>query len=201
MVNNDPEIDGRMKVVFVTNFNVSYGEKIYAAADFSEQISTAGTEASGTGNMKFMMNGAPTIGTMDGANIEIVREAGRENNYIFGASVKELRELSYNPSNFMQYNFEMKQILPYLVNGRLGNQYYEIIDWLRQEDKYFVMYDLPSYIDVSLRAFSDWNHEKQTGDFTLYTAKGLANTARSAYFSSDRTIKEYAERIWRIEPI
>ena len=201
LINNDPAMKGKMKVVFVTNFNVSYGEKIYAAANFSEQISTAGKEASGTGNMKFMMNGAPTIGTMDGANIEIVEEAGIENNYIFGATVEELRTIEYNSSAFIESSYQMRVIMPYLVNGSLKDNYQDIINWLRQEDKYFVAYDLPSYIDTSLQAFSDYALEQKTGDFSFYTLKGYENTAHSGKFSSDRTIKEYAENIWHIEPI
>lgn len=201
MVNNDPEMVGKMKVVFVTNFNVSYGEKIYAAANFSEQISTAGTEASGTGNMKFMMNGAPTIGTMDGANIEIVKESGITNNYIFGATVDELRYLQYHPSEFMRSSHEMQTVLPYLTNGSLNGDYHDIIDSLKYEDKYFVMYDLQSYICESLRAFSDYRMEKETGIYGFHTQKALENIIHSGKFSSDRTITEYAENIWHIKKV
>lgn len=200
MINNDPDMDGKMKVVFVTNFNVSYGEKIYAAANFSEQISTAGTEASGTGNMKFMMNGAPTIGTMDGANIEIVAESGVTNNYIFGARVDELKRLHYNPAYFMKTSPEMQVVLPYLTGGLLENNYQDIVDDLKLRDRYYVMYDLQSYIYVTLRAISDYRMEKETGIYRFHTMKALENVIHSGKFSSDRTIREYARDIWKIEP-
>lgn len=205
MINNDPDMAGKMRVVFVTNFNVSYGEKIYAAANFSEQISTAGTEASGTGNMKFMMNGAPTIGTMDGANIEIVNESGAENNYIFGATVEELRSnaCNYNPAEFMDSSPQMQRILPYLTGNSPGLQgnYQDIVNDLRFDDHYYVMYDLQSYIYMSLRAFFDYSTEKKTGIPMFYTVKALENVIHSGKFSSDRTIKEYANNIWHISPI
>lgn len=201
-INNDPDMTGKMKVVFVTNFNVSYGEKIYSAANFSEQISTAGKEASGTGNMKFMMNGAPTIGTMDGANIEIVNEAGIENNYIFGATVDEIKNgLHYNPREFIESSPEMQVIMPYLVGGKLHGNYQDIVDGLQFNDEFYVMYDLQSYIYASMRAFSDYNMEQKTGIYRFHTLKALENVIHSGKFSSDRTIKEYAEKIWHIEPI
>lgn len=202
LVNNDPDMVGKMKVVFVTNFNVSYGEKIYAAANFSEQISTAGTEASGTGNMKFMMNGACTIGTMDGANIEIVKEAGKENNYIFGATVEDLKALRYDAKSFMEKSHEMQTIMPYLTGGKLNGNYQDIIGrLLEKNDEYYVMYDLQSYIYMSLRAFSDYRYEKKTGNYWFHVMKALENVIHSGKFSSDRTIAEYAERIWHIETI
>ena len=201
MVNNDPDMIGKLRVVFITNFNVSYGEKIYSAANFSEQISTAGTEASGTGNMKFMMNGAPTIGTMDGANIEILNEAGSENSYIFGATVDELRDLSYNPHEFMDNSHEMQTIMPYLTGGLLTGDYQDIVNDLREKDKYYVMYDLESYIYVSLRAFSDYANEQGTGIYRFHSMKSLENVLHSGKFSSDRTITEYANNIWHITPI
>jgi len=201
MINNDPEMIGKMKVVFITNFNVSYGEKIYSAANFSEQISTAGTEASGTGNMKFMMNGAPTIGTMDGANIEIVKATGISNNYIFGASVNELRSLNYNSNDFMNSSSEMQTILPYLTGNKgLKNNYQDLVDGLRWNDHYYVMYDLQSYIYESMRAFSDYAMEKKTGIYLFHTVKALENISHSGKFSSDRTIQTYAENIWHIIP-
>ena len=200
-INNDPDMAGKMKVVFITNFNVSYGEKIYAAANFSEQISTAGTEASGTGNMKFMMNGAPTIGTMDGANIEIVHEAGQHNNYIFGATVEGLKDLPYRPRDFMQASPEMQVIMPYLTNGLLGENFNDLVESLKHHDKYFVMYDLQSYIQMSLRAFSDYAYEQETGIYMFHTLMAFKNILHSGKFSSDRTISEYAEDIWHITPV
>ncbi len=200
-VNNDTDVAGKLRVIFVTNFNVSYGEKIYAAANFSEQISTAGTEASGTGNMKFMMNGAPTIGTMDGANIEIFNESGIENNYTFGATVDDLSDIDYNPRQFMDKSLEMQTIMPYLTGGLLKGNYQDLVNSLRHNDRYFVMYDLESYIYASLRAFSDYAIEQGTGIFRFHTMKALENVLHSGKFSSDRTITEYAENIWHITPI
>ena len=202
-INNDPDMEGKMKVVFVTNFNVSYGEKIYSAANFSEQISTAGTEASGTGNMKFMMNGAPTIGTMDGANVEIVNETGRRNNYIFGATVDELKGLNYNPSEFMDNSPEMQAIIPYLYGKVAGlkDNYTDLVNDLRYNDQYLVMYDMEDYIYASLRAFYDYQLEQNTGNTRFYTMKALVNVINSGKFSSDRTIHEYATKIWHITPI
>ena len=200
-INNDPDMDGKMRVVFVTNFNVSYGEKIYSAADFSEQISTAGTEASGTGNMKFMFNGAPTIGTMDGANVEIVKAAGLTNNYIFGATVEELRNLTYVPHEFMNNSHIMQIIMPYLTGGLLSDNYSDIVNHLRNNDKYFVMYDLESYICASKRAFNDYADERALGIPLFYRAKALENIIHCGIFSSDRTIRNYADSIWHVSSV
>jgi starch phosphorylase len=203
-VNNDPDVNDKMKVVFLTNFNVSYAEKVYAGANFSEQISTAGTEASGTGNMKFMMNGAPTIGTLDGANIEIVEEAGSKNNYIFGATVDELKRIKpiYNHQSFLAANRDLVELLAYLKGERnLRGTYWDLANTLLYNDRYFVMYDLKSYIEITLRANRDYATEQDTGDFSYYTRKAFKNTAHSGKFSSDRTIAEYAKEIWHINSI
>lgn len=204
LVNNDPDVNDKMQVVFLTNFNVSYAEKVYAAANFSEQISTAGTEASGTGNMKFMMNGAPTIGTLDGANIEIVEEASSKNNYIFGATVEELKRIKsiYNHHTILESNKEMVDLLAYLKGERtLRATYWDLVNTLLYDDKYYVMYDLESYIKISLKAIADYGFEQQTGDLTHHTRKAFKNTAHSGKFSSDRTILEYANDIWYIKPV
>jgi len=204
MVNNDPDVNDKMKVVFLTNFDVSYAEKVYAGANFSEQISTAGTEASGTSNMKFMMNGAPTIGTMDGANIEIIEEAGTKNNYIFGATVDELERIKpmYNHELFLEANNDLVRLLEYLKGKRnLKHTYWDLANILEHFDRYFIMYDLRSYIETTLKANSDYAKEQMTGDLTCYTRKGFKNTTHSGKFSSDRTIREYAEDIWHIEKI
>ena len=201
MVNNDPDVNDKIQVVFLTNFNVSYGEKVYAGANFSEQISTAGMEASGTGNMKFMMNGAPTIGTLDGANIEIIEEAGTKNNYIFGATVDELKRIKpiYRHQEFLNANPKIVELLAYLKGQRnLRGTYWDLANTLLYDDRYFNMYDLGSYIETTLRANSDYAMEQKTGNLFYYTRKCLKNTTHSAKFSSDRTIQEYSEDIWKI---
>lgn len=205
MVNNDPDVNDKMQVIFLTNFNVSYGEMVYVAANFSEQISTAGKEASGTGNMKFMMNGAPTIGTMDGANIEIVEEAGIKNNFIFGADVPELETVvpsMYNHEAVLAAHPELRELIEYLEGKRnLRGTYHLLARDLRENDKYFVMYDLKRYIDVTLKAFKAYYKEQMTGDLSHYTRKSLKNIAHSGKFSSDRTIQEYVDKIWHIEKV
>jgi len=204
IVNNDPDVKDKMQVVFLTNFNVSYAEKVYAGANFSEQISTAGMEASGTGNMKFMMNGSPTIGTLDGANIEIVEEAGTKNNYIFGATVDELKRIKpiYRHQEFLNANHDLVELLVYLKGERnLRGTYWNLANTLLYDDRYFNMYDLRSYIETTLRANSDYAKEQETGILSYYTRKSLKNTAHSGKFSSDRTIQEYCEDIWYIEKI
>lgn len=206
MVNNDPDVNDKMKVVVLTNFNVSYGQKVYPAADLSEQISTAGKEASGTGNMKFMMNGAATIGTMDGANIEIVQEAGEDNNFIFGASVEEINELNAKHNQyqheFLPQNKDLKEILEYLKGRRgLKKEYWDIATTLEHNDQYYVMYDLRSYIETTLRANKAYAEEQRTGDLSHFTKKCFMNMVHSGVFSSDRTIQQYAEEIWHIEPV
>ena len=204
LVNNDPDVKDKMQVVFLTNFNVSYAEKVYAAANFSEQISTAGTEASGTGNMKFMMNGAPTLGTWDGANIEIIKASGRKNNYEFGARVEQLRAIDkqyrHDQGHFVAP--EMYDVARLLKDKTiLPNAYWELYSTITLEDQYFVMLDLAGYIDVTLRANADYAEEQRTGNLSRHTRKEMKNTTFSGVFSSDRTVKQYAELIWHIEPI
>ena len=202
MVNNDPDVNDKMQVIFLTNFNVSYAEKVYAGANFSEQISVAGTEASGTSNMKFMMNGAPTIGTLDGANIEILEEAGTKNNYIFGARVEELERIKpmYNHQLLLADIPDLVELIDYLKGKRnLEGTYWIIANNLLYNDEYMNMYDLREYIEKTLKANKDYAKEQETGDLTFYTRKCLKNTAHSGKFSSDRTIQEYAEDIWHIK--
>lgn len=204
-VNSDEATNGLLRVVFVHNYNVSYAEKIVAGTDVSLQVSTAGLEASGTGNMKFMMNGAVTCGTMDGANIEIVGLAGRENNYIFGAEVDEIERLKkegYNPAEIIQNNELHNYAVSALIDGTFsdgGNgSFKELYDSLTAgtgwhiPDNYFILHDLASYVDSLLKINADYKDRKS------FAVKQLMNTANSAYFSSDRTIKEYAENIWEI---
>ncbi|MDE6373410.1 MAG: glycogen/starch/alpha-glucan family phosphorylase, partial [Clostridia bacterium] len=202
-VNADARTNGLLKVVFVQNYNVSYAEKIVAGTDVSLQVSTAGLEASGTGNMKFMMNGAVTCGTMDGANIEIVELAGRENNYIFGAEVDEIERLKadgYDPKALAE---EHRYAVDSLIDGTFSDGgtgcFKELYDSLitgaswHKPDNYFVLYDLGSYVKALLKINADYK------DGRAFAVKQLENIANSAYFSSDRTIKEYASDIWKIK--
>ena len=203
MVNNDPDTSSKLKVVFVQNYNCSYAEKIIPAADVSEQISPAGTEASGTGNMKLMLNGAVTLGTFDGANVEIVEQAGRENNYIFGATVDELNALkgSYRPRDIYEQDDLVRMVLDCLTDGtfpdedgKLAELKASILDgasW-HAPDHYFVLKDFRSYLDAKLQANRDYK------DAQSFARKCLMNVASAGKFSSDRTIRQYAAEIWGV---
>ena len=204
MVNADPDTKDRLNVVFVQNYNCSYAEKIIPAADVSEQISPAGTEASGTGNMKLMLNGAVTLGTFDGANVEIAEQAGRENNYIFGATVEELNAIkaTYDPRAIYREDKLIARCLDALVDGTFPDQdgalkelYGALLagaSW-HAPDHYFVLKDFRSYLDAKLAANRDYGH--QPDDFAR---KCLVNVASAGKFSSDRTIRQYAEEIWHV---
>lgn len=204
LVNSDPETKEYLRVVFVRNYDVSYAEKIVCAADLSEQISTAGTEASGTGNMKFMLNGAPTLGTYDGANIEIVEKAGFENNYIFGARVEELDRIreSYDPNEIYGKDARVRRVLDALTDGTLDDGGTGVFGELRSSvlkgaswhrpDQYFLLYDFESYQETRLRANQDYRNR------LAFARKGFLNLANAGYFSSDRSMKEYAATIWHI---
>ena len=204
MINNDPDVSDKLKVVFVQNYNCSYAEHIIPAADISEQISPAGTEASGTGNMKLMLNGAVTLGTLDGANVEIVKEAGMENNYIFGATVAQINEAkaTYRPRDIYDSNPRLHRAIDTLVDGTVPTDddqrelYHALLDgthW-HQADHYFVLMDYESYLDAKLRANKDY------ADRLSFGKKCLMNVASAGKFSSDRTIRQYAKEIWHIEP-
>jgi len=205
LVNSDEAVNDKIRVVFVQNYNVSYAEKIVCAADLSEQISTAGTEASGTGNMKLMLNGAPTLGTYDGANVEIVDEAGLENNYIFGATVEEiaLAAADYDPRKLYESNPRIHRILDTLTDGTfsdggtgvfldLYNSILEGTSW-RKPDQYCLLLDFESYMEAKIRAVTEYR------DRRVFAGKAFMNTVRAGYFSSDRTIEEYAVEIWNIQ--
>ncbi len=204
MINNDPVVSDKLKVVFIQNYNCSYAEHIIPAADISEQISPAGTEASGTGNMKLMLNGAVTLGTLDGANVEIAQEAGKENEYIFGHTVLEINAVkdSYHARSIFDREPELRRALNTLVDGTVPTDddqrelYYALLDgthW-HKADHYFVLLDYPSYIQVKLQANRDY------ADRLAFGRKCLLNIASGAKFSSDRTICQYAEEIWHIKP-
>lgn len=205
LINNDPETNGRLTGVFVTEYNVSYAEKIVAAADVSLQISTAGLEASGTGNMKFMMNGAVTLGTMDGANIEIVEKAGEENNYIFGARVEEIEKLrkgGYDPNSYLKEHPEWNKVVKTLIDGTFSDKgfgyFQELYNALtigaswHKPDHYFIFRDLEEYYQTILQSNYDYKNRKG------FAQKQFKNVANSFNFSSDRSILEYAEKIWNL---
>ena len=199
MINNDPAVSDKMKVVFVQNYNCSYAEHIIPAADISEQISPAGLEASGTGNMKLMLNGAVTLGTLDGANVEIAQEAGAENEYIFGHTVEEINAIkgSYNPRAIYDSNADLRRALNTLVDGTvktddgLQNLFNQLVNG---RDQYYLLADYASYIEAKLQANRDY------ADRETFGRKCLVNIASAAKFSSDRTIRQYAKEIWHIEP-
>ncbi len=204
VVNRDIDVRDRMQVIFVSNYNVSYAEKLVPAADVSEQISTAGTEASGTGNMKFMLNGAVTLGTYDGANIEIVEQAGEENNYIFGARVEELDVLreEYDPKALMKAQPRLKRAVESLIDGTFDDggtgMFRELYTALTEgaswhaPDHYFLLQDFASYCDTRDRVNRDYR------DRHAFMRRGLYNTANAGEFSSDRTILQYAREIWNV---
>ena len=204
MINNDPAVSDKLKVVFVQNYNCSYAEHIIPAADISEQISPAGTEASGTGNMKLMLNGAVTLGTLDGANVEIAQEAGIENEYIFGHTVEQInaRKDSYYARGIYESDRHLHRAIDTLVDGTVPTDddqrelYHALLDgthW-HKADHYFVLLDYASYVEKKLQVNRDY------ADRLAFGRKCLLNIASGAKFSSDRTIRQYAEEIWHIEP-
>lgn len=203
MINNDPAVADKMRVVFVQNYNCSYAEHIIPAADVSEQISPAGTEASGTGNMKLMLNGAVTLGTLDGANVEIAQEAGMENEYIFGHTVEQINEgkSSYYARGIYDANADLRRAINTLVDGTvptddgLRNLFHALLDWGQNSDQYRLLLDYDSYVEAKLRANRDY------ADRMAFGRKCLENVASAAKFSSDRTIRQYAEEIWHIKPV
>ena len=208
VVNNDTSINGKIKVVFIENYRVSNAEWIFAAADVSEQISTASKEASGTGNMKFMLNGAPTLGTMDGANVEIVEEVGAENAFIFGLSSDEVINYEnnggYDPNVIYNTDEEIRQVLMQLINGTFSNDtelFRDLYDSLLntkntdRADRYFILADFRSYADAQKRVEAAYRDEKG------WAKKALLNTACSGKFTSDRTIQEYVDDIWHLDKV
>lgn len=208
VINNDKSINGKIKVVFIENYCVSNAEIIFAAADVSEQISTASKEASGTGNMKFMLNGALTLGTMDGANVEIVEEVGRENAFIFGLSSDEVinyeKNGGYNPSEIINNDMDLRKVLMQLINGTYApddpDRFRELYDSLLTDyygtpDRYFILKDFASYAKAQQEV------EKAYNDPLGWARKAMLNVANVGKFSSDRTIEEYAKEIWKLEKV
>ncbi len=202
VINNDESINGKIKVVFIENYRVSNAELIFAAADVSEQISTASREASGTGNMKFMLNGAPTLGTMDGANVEIVEEVGAENAFIFGLSADEVmayeRDKNYHPQDIFNTNANVRRVLTQLINGTYSDDpelFRDIYDSLIKEDVYFTLKDFDSYCAAHKKVDEAYRDEKG------WAKMAMLNTACAGKFSSDRTIEEYVHDIWHLEKV
>ena len=205
LINNDPAVSDKLKVVFVQNYNCSYAEHIIPAADISEQISPAGTEASGTGNMKLMLNGAVTLGTLDGANVEIAQEAGMDNEYIFGHTVQEINNAkdSYCARSIYDTDSHLHRAIDTLVDGTVPTDdaqkelHHALLDgasW-HKADNYFVLLDYASYMDAKLRVNRDY------ADRLTFGRKCLENVASGSKFSSDRTIRQYADEIWHIKPV
>ena len=201
VVNADPAIRDRLKIVFLPDYNVKNSQRIFPAADLSEQISTAGKEASGTGNMKFAMNGALTIGTLDGANVEIREEVGAENFFLFGLTADEVYRLKakgYRPRVFYERNLELREVLDALSSGLFSNGdralFGPLVQGLLDSDPYMLLADFEAYVErqeEAARAFSDP---------ARWIRMSILNTARTGKFSSDRAIREYCDRIWHVKP-
>ena len=201
-MNADPDVSRRIKVAFVPNFNVQNAELIYPAADLSEQISTAGKEASGTGNMKFMLNGALTIGTLDGANVEMRDAAGADNFFTFGLTVQEVTDLvrrGYRPMDYVERDAVLAAVLELIGNGGFSrgdtDVFRPLVESLTRQDPFLVLADYASYVDCQQSVGAAWR------DTDAWTRMSILNTARSGTFSSDRAIAEYCDQIWNVRPV
>jgi len=199
VVNQDAAVAGRLKVVFFPDFNVKHAHTVYPAADLSEQISTAGKEASGTGNMKFMLNGALTIGTLDGANVEIREEVGDDNFFLFGLTAEEadrVKRDGWQPAECVQRNDELREALELVASGHFGRGDREVfrplVENLLYSDPFLVLADYADYLQCQARVDAAWRDPKR------WTRMSILNTARAGKFSSDRSIREYCDRIWKI---
>jgi starch phosphorylase len=201
VINNDKQIGDKLKIIFIKNYGVTLAEKIMPASDLSEQISTAGFEASGTGNMKFALNGALTIGTLDGANIEIKKEVGDENIFIFGLTADEImqRRKDYNPHFYYETNPELRMVIDMLKSNYFNPNepgiFEPIVNELLFKDYYFVLADFASYVQAQKKA------EEEYLNTDSWTRKSIINTARMEKFSADRAIKEYTQDIWKAVPL
>ena len=202
LVNNDSEVNEHLKVVFLPNFSVKQAQQVYPAADLSEQISLAGKEASGTGNMKFALNGALTVGTLDGANVEIREEVGEENFFLFGLNTEEVqrtREEGYHPYRIYEQNEELKKVLDLLISGDLSHGdrdlFRPVFNNLVQQDPYLLLKDYQAYIDCQKRINDEWQEPAK------WARKSILNVANMGKFSSDRSIQDYCENIWKIQPV
>ncbi len=200
IVNRDPIARARLQVVFFPDYNVKNAQHVYPAADLSEQISTAGMEASGTGNMKFSLNGALTIGTLDGANVEIREEVGAENFFLFGLDTDQVRDLKshYRPRDYYEQNAILREVLDFIASGELGGDaalFRPLVDNLLNHDPFLVLADYQAYMDCQDQVNALWR------DSEAWTRKSIINAARMGKFSSDRSIREYAEHIWNVVPV
>jgi glycogen phosphorylase len=202
VVNRDPDVRGRIKVLFLKNYNVKFAQRVYPAADLSEQISTAGKEASGTGNMKFAMNGALTIGTLDGANVEIREEVGAENFFLFGLTAQEVyekRAAGYSPREFYNSNPDLKLVIDRISSGHFSKGDTEVfkplLDLLLNQDPFFVLADYAAYIECQDQVSAAYKDEER------WTRMSILNSARMGKFSSDRSIQNYCDEIWKVEPV
>jgi starch phosphorylase len=198
MINSDPDVKGRLTLVYLENYRVSFAERIMPAADLSEQISTAGTEASGTGNMKFALNGAMTIGTLDGANVEMLEEVGDENFFLFGMTVDQVLELEkkgYRPYDFYNADADLKRVIDLISSGFFSpeqpDMFKPIVDNLLGRDQYMLLADFRSYVDCQEKVSKAYTNHKQ------WAKMAIMNVARMGKFSSDRTIAEYNKDIWK----
>jgi starch phosphorylase len=202
VVNNDPAIQGRLKVVFFPDFNVKNAHHIYPACDLSEQISTAGKEASGTGCMKFSLNGALTIGTLDGANVEIREEVGAENFFLFGLTAEQVQEKKaqgYRPREIYEQNAKLREVIDFISSGALANGdtalFQPLVENLLHHDPFLVLADYQAYIDAQEQVGRLWQKPEE------WIRKSILNVARMGKFSSDRSIREYCELVWKIKSI
>jgi starch phosphorylase len=201
MINDDAEVDGRLKVVFFPDYNVKNSEWVYRAADLSEQISLAGKEASGTGNMKFSLNGALTIGTLDGANVEIMNAVGSENFFLFGLKVNEVADLrmqGYSPKKYIQSNSELQEVIGMIASGFFANGdrtvFQTIVDELTGRDQYLLAADYASYMACQQQVSDAFRNRDE------WVRKSILNVARMGYFSSDRAVSEYCQKVWKVNP-
>jgi starch phosphorylase len=202
VVNNDPAVRDRLKIVFFPDYNVKNAQHVFPAADLSEQISTAGMEASGTGNMKFALNGALTIGTLDGANVEMREEVGADNFFLFGLTAEQVQDLKargYRPRDRYEQHEELRNVLDFIASGALAGSdaglFRPLVDNLLQDDPFLVLADYPAYVQCQEQVAALWRNPK------AWTSKSILNVARMGKFSSDRSIRDYCDQIWKVIPV
>jgi starch phosphorylase len=202
LVNNDPDVSGRLRVVFFPDYNVKNAQPVYPAADLSEQISLAGKEASGTGNMKFSLNGALTIGTLDGANVEIRQEVGEDNFFLFGLTAEQARNLKeggYRPRNYCEDDENLREVLDFIASGALAGGdkglFHPLVENLLESDPFLVLADYEAYVECQQQVSRLWRDQQ------AWTQTSILNVARMGKFSSDRSIRQYCRDVWHVEPM